>query len=66
MAGAGAPIVTPLSWPLGYVLAAYNKSKDDKPTKVRTRFRREISLFVREHSTIKCSDDMEIREVNTA
>ena len=34
MAGAGAPIVTPLSWPVGHVLAAVTKAEDDKPGKV--------------------------------
>lgn len=33
MAGAGAPIVTPLSWPVGHVLAAVTKAEDDKPGK---------------------------------
>jgi hypothetical protein len=36
MAGAGAPFVTPMFWPAGYVLAAFSKSKDDKPNKVKT------------------------------
>jgi len=38
MAGAGAPFVTPMFWPAGYVLAAFSKSKDDKPNKVKTGF----------------------------
>jgi hypothetical protein len=38
MAGAGAPIVTPLSWPAGYVMAAISKDKDDQPAKVTMQF----------------------------
>ena len=34
MAGSGAPIYTPLTWPVGYVAAAINKDDDEKPQKV--------------------------------
>jgi len=36
MAGSGSPIYTPLTWPVGYVAAAFNKDGDEKPQKNHT------------------------------